>query len=127
MYLRNGWASVAQWRAAGFQSQRTRFNSEQGHKKGIKMTMHYGETVTANEIIQGWQSHGEAMPLAYATISQGDHVAYNCWVYLHHLKMETKPILTPEEFFQEFPEDRKEELVQILKDTINRFHELTKE
>lgn len=88
------------------------------------MTMHYGKTVTADGIILGWKSHGEAMPMAYGTFSWGDKVAYECWNYLHHLKQKTEDMPTIEEYFAEAPEEKRDELIQILKDTVEKFHEL---
>ena len=88
------------------------------------MTMHYGETITAEEIIEGWKYHGETTPLAYGTFSWGDQVAYNCWHYLCLLKQEGEETHTPEKFFSNAPEDKQDELVQILKDTIEQYNKL---
>lgn len=88
------------------------------------MTMHYGETITADQIIEGWKYHGETMPMAFGTFTWGDMVAYNCWNYLYHLGKGTEDMPAVEEYFAGAPEDKREELIQILNDTIEKFHAL---
>ena len=46
------------------------------------MTVHYGQTITAQQIWDGWYSHGCNMPAAYAICTPGDRAAFYFWKIL---------------------------------------------
>lgn len=63
--------------------------------------MHYGETVTAQEVWEGWLYHGRRPPPMFATITNGDMLASNIWTYLSCLEQGTAPSI--EEFWKAHP------------------------
>ena len=78
------------------------------------MTMHYGDTVTAEQIWLGWKSHGRSRPIAFAILSPGDSIAYNAWEYLYSIRHAKEnpswQLPTPEEYCASVPDDKRAEI-----------------
>ena len=72
------------------------------------MTTHYNQdihSITAQNVIDGWNYHGKGLPPAYAITSAGDRVAMFCWDYLEQIKeKKAKPI----EEYCDFGKERKD-------------------
>ena len=70
------------------------------------MTQHYNKdihTLTATDIIDGWNYHDRTLPPAYAITSAGDRTAMFCWDYLELIKEGKAPSI---EKYCEFGKNR---------------------
>ena len=59
------------------------------------MTMHFLgakiEDTDPKQIVEAWKNYGKKLPVAFATITVVDIIAYQCWRYLDILKTVPNP------------------------------------
>ena len=80
------------------------------------MTAHFGDTVTADEIIEAWNHYG--LPGAFIRLSDGDVLAHNCWMFLEFRKR--NPKLTIDDFIGDNIGPAVDEFREVLKEVLNK-------